>query len=320
MSAGEARNTGYVAVDRGPELALKALAARLPGRWLEAEQRLADFVRSGLRLLVCGTSDSAEGRAVESAARRAARERGMPVAVIEDFPGNYCHVPGGEPDVIFVESEFAARLARAKDASPSVEVCPSVRYDSLRRKLSDLRSGRAAHAVLWIGQPETRDSLETLKRLLPALEARGIPVWFRAHPRDAGYAGGAYAGLPVEDLTARPLEECLARRPRLVVTQFSSVAIEAGFWGIPSLNALFDDLGAKTLAAKKGYAVPPWCEEGAAFLVRREAEVRQVLRQALDSAEARASVLAQFDRYFRVTEDGGQCLMNVLYNHGLLGG
>jgi len=325
VPSSEARNAGYVAVDRGPELTLKALAARLPGRWLgtsasEVEQRLVDFVQDDLHLLVCGTSDTAAGRSVESAARRAARMCDIPVVVIEDFPGNYPVVAGGEPRVVFVESEFSARLVRAKDSSPSVEVCPSVRYDALRRKLRHLRRGETGDAVLWIGQPETRDSLETLKRLLPALGARGIPVWFRAHPRDAGYAGGAYAGLPVEDLTARPLEECLARRPRLVITQFSSVAIEAGFWGIPSLNALFPALGAKTLAAKKGYAVPPWCDEGAAFRVLCEDDVQPVLDQALYSAEARASVLAAFDRYFSVREDGGQRLMNVLYNHGLLGG
>lgn len=229
-------------------------------------------------------------------------------------------VTGGEPRVVLVESEFSARLVRAKDGAPSVEVCPSVRYDGLRRKLSHLRGGGPGNGVLWIGQPETRDSLETLKRLLPAFDARGIPVWFRAHPRDAGYASGAYAGLPVEDLTARPLEECLARRPRLVVTQFSSVAVEAGFWGIPSLNALFGDLGAKTLAAKKGYAVPPWCEEDAAFLIRHESEMEEVLDRALSSSGAREQTIERFDRYFRVQEDGGQRLMNVLYNHGLLGG
>ena len=303
------RKVGYVAHDHGPRATLEALAARLPGSAPET-----------CDLLICGTSDTAAGRALEAAARRQARARGAAVVVVEDFPGNYAAVQDGAPELVFVESRFAAALATEKDASRRVEICPAVRYDALRRRLGELRQGLedSKDAVLWIGQPETRDSLETLKRLLPALEGRGIAVWFRAHPRDEGYSAGAYAGLEFEDLTARPLEECFARRPRLVITQFSSVAIEAGFWGICAVNALFADLGARTLMAKKGYAVPPWCEEGAAFPILHRSDVMQVLDRALGSREARARVLEAFDRVFQVREEGAQRLINVLYNHGLL--
>ena len=325
MPSGEVRNAGYLAVDRGPELALKALAARLPGRWLESragevDRWLDDLGRSELRLLVCGTSDTDAGRSVESAARRAARKRGIPVVVIEDFPGNYFAVAGGEPRVVFVDSEFSARLARSKDRSPSIEISPSVRYDALRRKIAQIRhrAHETEDAVLWIGQPETQDSLRTLRRLLPALEARGTSVWFRAHPRDPGYATGAYEGLRFEDLTARSLDECLARRPRLVATQFSSVAIEAGFWGIPSLNVLFADVGGRRLAAKKGYSVPPWCEDGAAFLIVDPKDIDSVLDRALRSRAARHAVMQSFDRYFQVSTEGAPALIKLLYNQGLL--
>jgi hypothetical protein len=147
-----------------------------------------------------------------------------------------------------------------------------MRYDDLRSRLHSLRSPSAefANAVLWIGQPETEDSLTTLRRLVAALSGHGVRVWLRAHPRDPGHGRGAYTGLGLEDVSWLPLEECLARRPRLAVTQFSSAAIEAGFWGIPSLNVLFPDAGGRTLAAKKGYSIPPWCEEGAAFLISDE--------------------------------------------------
>jgi hypothetical protein len=244
----------------------------------------------------------------------------VPCVVIEDFPGNYAAVPNAEPHTLFVESEFAAALARSKEPALRVEVVPSVRYDPLRRRLDELRNTTTAseRAVLWIGQPETVDSLETLSRLLPALIARGMRMWLRAHPRDEGHARGAYAALQTEDLTALPLEDCLARRPRLVITQFSSVAIEAGFWGIPSLNVLFDDVGSRTLAAKKGYSVPPWCEAGASFLIMQRRDVDIVLDRALDSAEARRGVMEAFDRYFRVREEGASALINLLYNQGLL--
>lgn len=328
------RRVGYVAFDRGPKATLEALASALPGLWLarlglEPESCASVMRAQGIELLICGTSDTTEGRKGEAAARRAARWLGMPVVVVEDFPGNYSEVPEGEPHLIFVESEFAATLAREKaaDGSLSVQICPSVRYDELRRKLEKLRRQSeecSQDTVLWVGQPETRDSFETLKRLLPALAAHGTTLWFRAHPRDEGYVRGAYeslfneAGLTVEDLTSRPLGDCLARRPRLLLTQFSSVGIEAGFWGICALNALFSDLGARTLAAKKGYAVPPWCEKGAAFLILHQADVEKTLDTALNSMEARAQAMRSFDRYFMVHEEGSQSLINVLYNHGFL--
>jgi hypothetical protein len=158
---------------------------------------------------------------------------------------------------------------------------------------------------------------------LPALQARGVKLWFRAHPRDARYAGGKYARFfgragEIEDVTRVPLEECLKRRPRLAITQFSSLAIEAGFSGIPPLNVLLADAGGRTLATKKGYAVPPWCEAGAAFLVVRAQEMDQVLDQALGSAEACRGVMDAFDEYFKVRAEGAPALINLLYNQGLL--
>jgi len=304
------KKVAYVAVDHGPRATLEAIAARIPG---------TSALESGTELLICGTSDTVAGREVEARARIAARERGVPFVVIEDFPGNYTAVPNGAPDALFVESEFAAGLARSKEAALRVQVVPAVRYDPLRRRLPELRAVQSSEdAVLWIGQPETADSLETLRRLLAPLAALQCRVWMRAHPRDEGYARGAYAGLQVENVTALPLEECLARRPALVITQFSSVAIEAGFWGIPALNVLFNDVGSRTLFAKKGYSVPPWCEAGASFLIVERPHVHEILDQALGSAEARRGVQEAFDDYFKVREEGVPALINLLYNQGLL--
>jgi len=304
------RRVAYVAADHGPRQTLQVLQSHLPG---------TSALERDTELLICGTSDSARGRDVEISARLAASRNGIPSVVIEDFPGNYTTVHGGEPRLLLVDSGLAMRLAHAKEGGLTVQVVPAVRYDTLRRRLAELRRpASGANAVLWIGQPETDDSLATLRRLLPALAARAVPVWLRAHPRDAGYSHGAYAGLDVEDVTSSALEDCLARRPRLVITQFSSVAIEAGFWGIPSLNVLFPDVGGTTLAAKKGYSVPPWCEEGAAFLLADPQETGNVLDRALGSIEARNSVRQAFDRYFKVREEGAPALINLLYNQGLL--
>jgi hypothetical protein len=313
----------YIAHDQGAIAAIEALVPHLQGRTFFGAQATRDLnldtVLDSAKLLVCGTSDTPSGKHAEARARIAANSRGLQCVVVEDFAGSYTNVPGGEPRLLVVDSEFAAALARRKQNRLDVRVVPAPRYDPFRRRLSELRSGLGEEqAVLWIGQPETPDSLDTLSRLLPALAERSIRVWLRAHPRDAGYGDGAYADLEAEDVSSLALEACLARRPRLVITQFSSVAIEAGFWGIPSLNVLFADAGGRTLAAKKGYPVPPWCAEGAAFLIVDRNDMDNVLDAALHSAEARAAIRDAFDRYFRVHEEGAPALINLLYNQGLL--
>jgi len=328
------RKIGYLAVDRGPQLTLGALALRLQGAWLKSAETDpplgAEILRAeGIELLVCGTSDSPRGRAIEGSARVAANALGIPVVVIEDFPGNFSDLPGGTPRLLSVESDFAARLARIKAAAGAlpVHVGPCIRYDVLRRRVDELRSllhGKPDNCVLWIGQPETEDALRTLEVLLPALRAQRSALWFRAHPGDEGYLGGAYrrllaaAGLAVEDLTASSLEGCLRRRPRLVVTQFSSVAVEAGFWGFPALNVLLPEAGAARLAEKKGYSIPPWCDAGAAFVAGSPAEVAEKLERGLKSEEARGEVQQAFDRYFMVRQEGTPALVNLLYNQDFL--
>jgi hypothetical protein len=316
------RKVGYVAIDHGPRLTLGALESRLPGPLLEGSSGdwTNDLRKHDIELLVCGTSDSAHGRDAEAGAQRTAHALAIPTVVVEDFPGNFAPVSAAPPRLLCVESTFAADLARRHMPALAVHVGPAIRYDALRRDLGALRvaHGNAERAVLWIGQPDTADALRTLETLLPAFDAGGWKLWFRAHPRDEGYVRGAYGGLAVEDITSHPLDACLARRPRLVITQFSSGAVEAGFRGIPSLNVLLPEAGGGALARKKGYSVLPWCEEGAAFLVVRPQEVEKVLDCALDSADARRRVMEAFDRYFRVTEQGTPALINLLYNQGLL--
>jgi hypothetical protein len=294
---------------------------------MQEEDALETLHRRGVDLLIVGTSDTAEGRLRESAARVAARTLDIPCVVMEDFAGNYYDVPLAPPSVVFVDSEAAAAQVRGKTSgSLLVEIYPCARYDPLRRRIGELRKDSIpdAAAVLWIGQPETEDCLSTLRQLMKALHKHGTPLWFRAHPRDHGYRGGAYhellrnAGIEVADMTPVALEECLAKRPRLIATQFSSVAIEAGFWGIPAFNILLPDAGGERLLARKGYAVPHWCEEGAAFLATAADQVAPELERALASQSARTDVQASFDRYFAVGEESAPAIINVLYNQGFL--
>lgn len=83
----------------------------------------------------------------------------------------------------------------------------------------------------------------------------------------------------------------------LVATQFSSVAVEAAYLGTPALFALLPMLGAQRFRAKKGYATPPWCASGSAFLIDHEGAVPAIVEQALHDDAARRAVLDAFARH-----------------------
>jgi len=265
------------------------------------------------RGLVCGTSDSPAGRAVEAGARLAATRAGIPVALVEDFPGNYRAESGCNTHLLLVESQAVAALTRQRlgTACPPLKVLSPARYDPYRLQATAHRAairqawaGKDRLSVLWAGQPETADCLLTLEALRPALADLQLQLLFKAHPRDAGYTRGAYDDLlndgalsPV-DLTALPVGAALLQAPRLVITQFSSVAIEAGFHGIPSLNVLLPGAGADRLIEKKSCAVPPHCLEGAALHIHDPAALTGTIGSAVTDESLRAGIVRCFDSYF----------------------
>ncbi|MBM3358569.1 MAG: hypothetical protein FJY54_12685 [Betaproteobacteria bacterium] len=321
--------TALVAVDGGPQDTLRPIADHCGASLAEVPFEIAesDGYWSGQisarspRLLVVGTSDSVRGRSVESAARRAARTARIPLVAIEDFPGNYYEVEGGEANLLVVESSLARDLNMEKFGGrcPRIEVFSPARYDAyrnsharLRRETAELwrRSKRVSRKprVLWAGQPETLDSLRTLQALLPALRALEVELLLKAHPRDPGHAGGVYqqllqaSSVPFEDVTATNVCDALSRAPQLVVTQFSSVAIEAGFFGIPSLWVLLPDAGGRSLRNKKGYDVPLLCKAGGAAMASHEVAVGGELKKALQDRAHRDELIRCFDAYFQVHE------------------
>ncbi len=276
-------------------------------RWLE-------LIRAHRpRGLVCGTSDSPEGRTVEASARRAATQAGIPVALVEDFPGNYRAESGCSTGLLLVESQSVAALTRARldPACPPLQLLSPARYDPYRLQAAARRTairqawaGNSKHSVLWAGQPETADGLLTLNALRPVLADLRLQLLFKAHPRDAGYAQGAYRDLlhdpalsPV-DVTALPVEAALLLAPRLLITQFSSVAVEAGFYGIPGLNVLLPGAGADRLLEKKSCTVPPHCLEGAALHTHDPAALTGMIRRAVTDESLRAGIVRCFDSYF----------------------
>jgi len=139
------------------------------------------------------------------------------------------------------------------------------------------------------------------------LQAPDLELLFRAHPRDVGYAAGAYRnflaslGSACRDVSAAPLRPLMEEPLHLVITQYSSVATEAGFLGIPAAHILLPEAGGALLQAQKGYRVPMPCEAGAAFLVNDTGSLG-LLDTALRDASARRSVLARFGALYRVAE------------------
>ena len=187
---------------------------------------------------------------------------------------------------------------------------PPARYDALRGAATPPGTDVPPYRVLWAGQPETDSCLATLEFALSFLRAPDIELLFRAHPRDAGYAAGAYRGVLAalaprcRDVSAVPLQQLLREPLRLVLTQYSSVAIECGFLGVPSVHLLLPGAGETLLHAQKGYKVPMPCAAGAAFLVN-DSRSTGLLDTALRDTAARQSVLDRFAALYHVAQPQG---------------
>ena len=271
----EVRRTGFVALDQGARRTLQTLASHLCATWLEPHPDPDGWATSmrerGIELLVCGTSDSAPGREAEVHAQRAAAGPRNSDRRNRGFPRKFRRDNGSAPDGCFASRANSPprSLVGRRPAIP-VHIGPAIRYDELRKSLDKLRrgDGSAERAVLWIGQPETADSLATLRRLLPVLAERSVRVWLRAHPRDAGYDHGAYAGLDAEDVTSLSLEQCLARRPRLVDHAIFFRGDRSGLLGNPFAERALSRRRGTDVGREKGLFRPSMVRRRGGFPAR----------------------------------------------------
>lgn len=277
---------------------------RISDSFMSREEWRKHLADEGVRLLVCGTSGSEIGRLAERDVRLAARDIGIALACVEDFPGNYIHWDGAAADWLMVESDFSIRVYQSRSEElPSMAVVPPVRYDHLRGDRRGLFGTGGPASILWAGQPETGDALVTLEWLFDVLQGYECRLLFRAHPRDCGWKAGRYSrllqssGVDWEDVTLEPLEATFRRRIDLTVTQFSSVAVEGGFHGIPGLFVFLPEAGAATLKKLKDYTIPSICEDGAGFLVTDISQT-DVLDRALHDQAERERVMTRFRAVF----------------------
>lgn len=301
------------AIDGGPRETLSPLARKEGHDWVESEGGvgvcgyLNYFELQSPAALIVGTSRSPHGLKKESEARCAAKSVGLLVVAIEDYPGNYQDIEQGAADLLVVESEMAAAFTRARleRRCPPMVTGATIRYDALKPgKTTNSGCIDTVPHVLWVGQPETGDALHSLGILLPHLNTLGVKLLFRAHPRDLGYASGAYRSLfasyahAMRDVSDLDLASVIALGPCLGLTHFSSLAVVLGFHGIPSMHVLYPEGGQKRLRSLTGYTVPLVCQAGGSDTIATPDETAEKLRRAIFDGEWRRLVMQRFREYY----------------------
>ena len=285
---------------------------------------LEDFLyQTGVKAVIRSSSEDVLERNAEELCSEAATKLSVPVFVIEDFPGNYWHNSSSRLDGLFVEDEPLRGLHEARGVDPEViynrgnprynvlsTLDKGARGKETRRALG-LRDERV---VVWAGQPDGDNSFLALERLFSGFGDWRVSLLFRAHPRDRAYAAGGYekllASTPMKVLDVSTFEDTIGLycASDLVVTQFSSAGVEAGYLGVPAVFVLFDDLGKEYLRLFKGYDMPPWCVNGCTFVIEEEEEVKDVLDRAVFDASAREEVLTSFQNRFVARADGARTI------------
>lgn len=241
---------------------------------------------------------------------------GIPVFVVEDFPLNFRPIDGSPFDLVFVDSD-ETRERHRRLGLPAGRICVSgsPRYAKILKPFSD-RPVPSPPTVLWAGQPDGEASLGTVKALLPALAACKARLLFRPHARDDKRFLPRYAELfrtypfSVEDVTVPSGMASLYRRVDLVVTQYSSAALEAGCYGVPSAFVMLSRFGVASMTAFKGHTTLPWANSGAVFRVDNEAELSKALKIALFDRIQRRRAMERFEALVHFNADAPQRIWN----------
>jgi hypothetical protein len=286
-------------------------------------QKIPELLLNQFEIWTVGTSGSIEGQILESVVRKNAVLYGKKLVVIEDFPGNFKPIGNGQPDLLIVDHESVRvhHEQRLKEECPEIKAIPNPRYDVPRTQYKGYQDSKQradnSNKVLWAGQPEFEDALIVLSRLIPTLKECRLELLFSAHPRDKGYPSEyseLFKRLNVEwiDVNEMSLGQCKTQyNPRAIITQYSSVAIDAGFYGIPSVNVLYDDVGAKRLMADKFYTIPPWCLLGASMLIQSKKEQSCIIKNLVNSVESRFRQAKNFEEFWSLTPSLSTVLAHI---------
>nr|MBI3612727.1 CDP-glycerol glycerophosphotransferase family protein [Nitrospirota bacterium] len=297
-------------------------------RRIEATYDSMDRFMQGesVRAVIVGTSDGLPDGSVEDLAVRAATAAGITVFVIEDFPGNYRHRVDSRLDGLFVEDDLLRGVHSARGVpldriyctgNPRYDVLRTLDQERIRADTRALLGLGAERAVFWAGQPDGDNSYLALERLMPHLSREGMVLLFKAHPRDTAYQQGRYGRMlsgaaSIKDVTQEKDTIGLCCAADLVITQFSSVGVEAGYLDTPALYALFDDLGKAYVRRHKGYDMVPWAARECAFALDSSSDLRGIIDSALFDEAARARVRENFRRCYRARPPAGEAVAAVI--------
>lgn len=296
----------------------------ITSRWCTIENFLRD---SGTTKIIRSCSETSNKLNLEVLTSISANELNIPVYVIEDFPGNYCHIHEAQIDRLFIEQESLIELHEGRGVDRSViMVASNPRYHNMLtfdvaqyRKVgvSNLQLGPEPH-IMWSGQPDNLNSFRTLSRIVEHYNTREATILFRAHPQDSLYDSGYYGSLldnrsiKIIDVSSYDNIIELYCASNIVMTQFSSTAVEASHLGIPAVFVLFRDIGKPYLKQLKGYDTIPYTLNGCSFHIELEEDIQPILDQAIYDQKHRDVILNNFNHHYGNLTDGVKCIIDTI--------
>lgn len=301
---------GLFSFDHGPRAVMSVLSNNADYNFINIGEDIKNYIG-----IVVSTSGSDKGVELEHQVRVEAKALNIPLIVIEDFPGNYQEKNNDIPDLIIVEHDDCRKLmANYVDISNRyIKIIPNPRYDTYRTFYRQNKhkfvlqkiNNPAYSSVLWIGQPETNEAIDTLNIIAPVLIDLNLTLLFKAHPRDTGYKKNNYRYLVdlygdlLIDVTNFRLDECVNMyEPGCVLTHYSSLAIDAGFHGVPAINVLISASLKERLFDEKGYRVPPWADKGGAMMVSNQEDLYSAVKMLVSDGDVRTEVNENFIKWF----------------------
>lgn len=158
------------------------------------------------------TGVSAPGPSIESAATRAARTRGVPVAALQDYWGYVHDDHAAVPDVWLVLDEVAAQLTRTRTSGAACRVVGSPRHESWcaeRTSAWPRWSAAPVPRILVAGQPlwhlaDYADALELAARTIADV-APTAAVWYVQHPAEGDVHAAVAARFREQDVMVAPV-------------------------------------------------------------------------------------------------------------------
>ncbi len=293
-------------------------------KWHSIDNFLRD---SNITNIIRSCSETSGKLNLEVLASISANTLDIPVYVVEDFPGNYRKVHGEQIERLFIEQESLMDLHEERGVDRSIiRVSPNPRYQNMlafnieelhKQVVSKLGLGSQPH-IMWAGQPDGTNSFRTLLRVLKHYKNREATILFRAHPQDTLYHSGYYESLfTTVDINIIDVSQYdniveLYSVSDVVMTQFSSTAVEASHIGIPAIFVLFNDIGKPHLELLKGYDTIPYTQNECSFLIETKEDIQVTLDRAIYDQTLRDRVIDNFSREYGNLTNGLKCIIETL--------